>query len=378
MGKRPRPRKSLPPAVRHFLADIFKLAPALPEKQPLDVVLTGSTVTAHGRSPPKASLTTRPACIALQNEDRDEDAVVITSLNVIPFCCHADLLTMSRAELVVVADTLNARLPRILSIDVGRSRSAAYIRKSIELLVGLRKDATQTPEAERSRSVFTGVGEVSHSAGSPRLLDNATQQDASTGSVALEDSQEGFRDPDVASHRPQKKRRFDAEATVEASDRPMISRPITRSQSHRVGSVHPNSPLRNDITNRVLRTRSQNLPARKPMLKGIHPNITVARGRSSSRPLGYLRSQSTVMTSTPKGRRSLGVGLVQPPRSPDGDSASASLTSNLASPIVEKVKRTLKRKLDQTAHDTTDLTFGIEGLTMPPTASASDMHSGTV
>ncbi|EED82559.1 predicted protein [Postia placenta Mad-698-R] len=208
------------------------LDPALPEKQPLDVVLTGSAVTARGRSPPQASLTTRPACIALQNEDRDEDAVVITSLNVIPFCCHADLLTMSRAELVVVADTLNARLPRILNIDVGRSRSAAYIRKSIELLVGLRKDATQTPEAERSRSVFTGVGEVSHSAGSPGLLDNATQQDASTGSVALEDSQEGFRDPDVASHRPQKKRRFDAEATVEASDRPMISRPITRSQSH--------------------------------------------------------------------------------------------------------------------------------------------------
>ncbi|KAI0655047.1 hypothetical protein C8Q70DRAFT_884689, partial [Cubamyces menziesii] len=78
---------------------------------------------------------TKPACIALQNEDVDEDAVVITALNVVPFCCHADLVTMNRTQLLAVAETLNAKLPLALQIDVGRARSDAFIRNSIELLV---------------------------------------------------------------------------------------------------------------------------------------------------------------------------------------------------------------------------------------------------
>ncbi|RPD56540.1 hypothetical protein L227DRAFT_476354, partial [Lentinus tigrinus ALCF2SS1-6] len=71
--------------------------------------------------------------VALQNEDPTEDAVVITSLNVIPFCCHADLITMSRTQLLDVATTMNAKLPLAMQIDT--SRSDTWIRHSIEVLV---------------------------------------------------------------------------------------------------------------------------------------------------------------------------------------------------------------------------------------------------
>ncbi|KAH9918054.1 uncharacterized protein B0H18DRAFT_883093, partial [Fomitopsis serialis] len=77
----------------------------------------------------------RPACVALQNEDQEEDAVVITALTVVPFCCHADLLTMDRLELALVAHTLNAKLPRALQIDIRPTRPDAYIRNEIERLV---------------------------------------------------------------------------------------------------------------------------------------------------------------------------------------------------------------------------------------------------
>ncbi|OSC98866.1 hypothetical protein PYCCODRAFT_1337756, partial [Trametes coccinea BRFM310] len=76
-----------------------------------------------------------PACIALQNEDTDEDAIVITALNAVPFCCHADLVTMNRAQLLRVADALNAKLPLAMQIDTSASRSDAFIRNSVELLV---------------------------------------------------------------------------------------------------------------------------------------------------------------------------------------------------------------------------------------------------
>ncbi|OCH91776.1 hypothetical protein OBBRIDRAFT_694213, partial [Obba rivulosa] len=73
--------------------------------------------------------------VALQNEDEDEDAVVITALNVIPFCCHADLVAMPRAALLGVAHTLNAKLPAALRIDVSPPCSDTAIRHAIERLV---------------------------------------------------------------------------------------------------------------------------------------------------------------------------------------------------------------------------------------------------
>ncbi|PBK64803.1 hypothetical protein ARMSODRAFT_866600, partial [Armillaria solidipes] len=76
-----------------------------------------------------------PGSIALQNEDACEDAIVITTLDTVPFCCHEDLLTMSRSQLVQVATTLNARLPAVLRINTSLNRSDSFIRNSIEVIV---------------------------------------------------------------------------------------------------------------------------------------------------------------------------------------------------------------------------------------------------
>ena len=81
--------------------------------------------------------------IAIQNEDRVEDAIVLTSLDKLPFCCHADLILMNRGQLLTAASVLNERLPAALRIDTDRSDS--YIRSSIEFIVGLKTDPPDTP-----------------------------------------------------------------------------------------------------------------------------------------------------------------------------------------------------------------------------------------
>ncbi|KAL1743341.1 hypothetical protein HDZ31DRAFT_74932 [Schizophyllum fasciatum] len=85
--------------------------------------------------------------LALQTNDTDADAVVVTSLDAPPFCCHEDLLTMTPAELAQVADSLNARLPIALRIDTNAPPPA--IRAAIEMLVGIRA-GDGPPTAARS------------------------------------------------------------------------------------------------------------------------------------------------------------------------------------------------------------------------------------
>ncbi|KAJ7771859.1 hypothetical protein B0H16DRAFT_1218178, partial [Mycena metata] len=75
------------------------------------------------------------ACMALQNDDLTEDAVVITALSTLPFCCHEDLLTMPRSSLIAVAESLNTRLPAVLRISLARMRTDAAIRNEIEFVV---------------------------------------------------------------------------------------------------------------------------------------------------------------------------------------------------------------------------------------------------
>ena len=81
--------------------------------------------------------------VAIQNEDTAEDAVVVTSLDKLPFCCHADLILMDREQLLTAASVLNERLPAALQIDTDRSDS--YIRNSIEFIVGLKTDPPDAP-----------------------------------------------------------------------------------------------------------------------------------------------------------------------------------------------------------------------------------------
>lgn len=97
---------------------------------------------------------TSPLHFALQNIDpteSDDDTIIITALSTIPFCCHEDLLTMTREQLISAALSLNVKLPMVLRIDVSHTRSDAFIRRSIEFVVGL-SEVPPAPKAVRSRS----------------------------------------------------------------------------------------------------------------------------------------------------------------------------------------------------------------------------------
>ncbi len=123
--------------------------------------------------------------IALQNEDTAEDAIVITALDAIPFCCHEDLLTMSHSQLVSVAAKLNDKLPNVLTISL--DEDASFIRNSIEVIVGLRRAVPPpAPKISRTRDVTQDVDSPSSSPcarlstrGTPKLaiLDEEDEDD---------------------------------------------------------------------------------------------------------------------------------------------------------------------------------------------------------
>ncbi|KAG6888247.1 hypothetical protein C0992_009203 [Termitomyces sp. T32_za158] len=84
--------------------------------------------------------------VALISEDHSEDAVIVTTLDTVPFCCHEDLITMSRKQLIDVACALNARLPVVLAIDTDEALATSWIRASIERVVGIRADVPRAPK----------------------------------------------------------------------------------------------------------------------------------------------------------------------------------------------------------------------------------------
>ncbi|OAX36263.1 hypothetical protein K503DRAFT_656586, partial [Rhizopogon vinicolor AM-OR11-026] len=73
--------------------------------------------------------------VALQTPSLSTDSIIITSLRRAPFCCHEDLVTMARPELVRVAQSINRRLPKALQIACGDDLRDADIRRAIEVLV---------------------------------------------------------------------------------------------------------------------------------------------------------------------------------------------------------------------------------------------------
>ncbi|KAF9443915.1 hypothetical protein P691DRAFT_619024, partial [Macrolepiota fuliginosa MF-IS2] len=88
----------------------------------------------HIRSPAQHYTPPLP-CMALQNSDHSIDAVVISTLLKLPFCCHEDLLTMTPARIIAVAQEMNERLPEALRIDLSEPRDPIDIRRELERLV---------------------------------------------------------------------------------------------------------------------------------------------------------------------------------------------------------------------------------------------------
>ncbi|CDO68972.1 hypothetical protein BN946_scf184777.g2 [Trametes cinnabarina] len=362
-------------SVGRFLLDVIKPNPTLGKRAREDDSdgLT-KTMRRASRSQPLTSTTPavdhNPACIALQNEDAEEDAIVITALNVVPFCCHADLVTMNRAQLLGVADCLNRKLPRAMQIDTSASRSDAFIRNSVELLVGLRKEMPQASKRAYSRSVYETPRIVPSSPASPLAGRSRSNMSLGTPALAmLREEDEGH--SRESEGRPQKRRRMAPLPSTPTLD---PRRPITRSQSHRVAPLVTNaqSPSTNP---RVLRTRSQKLPERMPLYPvNAHANVTVTRGRSVTRGKdGYsAKRASFAMTSTPKKRA---LAAVNSP-----ESGSPRFRAILAGmPAARGGRERRSSRLGDESADMDEFTFGIDGLTMPPAepdCSDMDITSG--
>lgn len=111
------------------------------------------TRTSHSHPAPQTR--SQRARLAIQQHDQPFDAIVISTLPSYPFCCHEDLLTMSRAQLIGVAQLLNSRVPPVTRLKVGEDVSDADIRAWVEVLVGIKLAVPGAPKAVRCRPPVT-------------------------------------------------------------------------------------------------------------------------------------------------------------------------------------------------------------------------------
>jgi len=93
----------------------------------------------YGISSPRQQCTFPVPCMTLQNSDHSVDAIVISTLFKLPFCCHEDLLTMPPNRVVEVAQEINERLPEVFKIDLKEFHDHNGIRREVERLVGIVK-----------------------------------------------------------------------------------------------------------------------------------------------------------------------------------------------------------------------------------------------
>lgn len=227
----------------------------------------------------------KPACVALQNEDAAEDAVIITALDTIPFCCHEDLLTMPREKLISVALSLNAKLPGALSIDVSHTRPDSFIRNAIELVVGLRGDVPLAPKAARSwpedaphlMGDFDAHLAMNMSPPTSPLSRRGRSSDlyTSIGSPKLERLEEEEEESDPFFGRPIKKRKV---SLVQAAFSPDVDMEATPTPLQRTKST-PGARSGTPVPTRVLRSHSQKLPDEMKNIKIDTAFITTTRPR---------------------------------------------------------------------------------------------------
>ncbi|KNZ80399.1 hypothetical protein J132_06084 [Termitomyces sp. J132] len=218
-----------------------------PEKDPARDPFDSSRI--YGKEnktspPPPAPGPTRPIHnvpwpkrVALINEDHTENAIVITTLDTVPFCCHEDLITMSRKQLIGVALALNARLPAALAIDTNEALATSWIRTSIERIVGIRTDVPGAPRMVKVLTDLNGALEKKRTGaglggGLRRKMDRTPPTSplasrsqhlgslVSPGLDRLVEEDEG--DDDDEADRHSKKRKFPFEETGEESDSDVV------------------------------------------------------------------------------------------------------------------------------------------------------------
>ena len=384
-------RRNSTTSVGRFILDVIKPTPALTslgkrergnDSSEYDTTRVSESSTAQAHDAPRSS---HHACVALQNEDLTEDAVVITALNTIPFCCHADLVTMSRLQLLAVADILNAKLPLAMQIDTGSSRTDTWIRHSIEFLVGIRESMPDSPADPLTRSHTRGVTSldngtpatprsgrgrnVSASPMSPLASRGRPNMSFGTPSLAVlrEDSGEGH--PEAP---PQKRRRTENVLPFEPA------RPITRAQGRRVSPLLVKAESAPRAIGaaagaRILRSRSvPNPPVGQPRA----PTGGTPRRSARTRAGHVTKSHTFAMTSTPKKRAAAAV---------NSPAAGGQRTRSLLAEV-QNINMTArgyrggatpgkKGKACEDSADVEDITFGLDGFTMPMISKQSFQYS---
>lgn len=422
MSKAPKPSKAIKPftPIRRFFFKLELLGKRRRDQfhdysnlDPIvDTPLHASNIDAHtankenaaSRSSPRpVDLPYKPVRVALQNEDTVENAVIITALDNAPFCCHEDLVTMSREKLVDVALALNAKLPAVLAIDVSHTRPTGFIQNSIEYIVGLRGDVPQAPKAVRLRSEldvnFLDNFDVEMNKSPPtsplarrsRALDIYT----SLGSPRLErleeEEEELEQNYKLEARRPLKKRKVNNSEKKEDSDVEMgpESTPTPRARILRAHSQHVASTVAPNPM-RVLRSHSLKLPGKPPLdttfVTTRRPTYRYrsktkaakTRGKPGSRP------STPIQRSTPRKIRSLrplsGYGPFLAPGEYQPTAGSVSADSSLSRMSIEDspvsstsaIGRKRKRSLDQT-EDERAMACGIRQMNMGKSTSDMDI-----
>ncbi|KAL4251176.1 hypothetical protein ABKN59_004973 [Abortiporus biennis] len=355
---------------------------------------------------PSTSLHQSSNCVALQNEDSLEDVVVITALDSVPFCCHADLLMMTREQLLNVANSLNEKLPSALHIDTSDTLSDVFIRNSIEFLVGIRQTVPAAPNPKRSMTppqdsdTSTSTESILEYLRSPvSPLASKSRADVSRTSLCTpklavlhEVDEENIPPSQVQGlEKRLKKRRRITLNYNDFSDSPASCRnyAIGRSQSQRVSEMITSSPLAKTPT-KVLRSRSDKLPPRRLIMS--RTNITMTRGRhsritkdSSQRSFGDEESSKGLMTTSTPIKRRFGT-IMAPDSSMD---VTVDNATPVPSPSVDSRATTpragLKRKASMMSicsdaevdGETSDVTSRIYKMNMASSSSGSDMDIGS-
>ena len=321
---------------------------------------------------PTPLLSPKPLLMALQHDDLSSDAIIITGLDTLPFCCHEDLITMTRPQLIRAALALNEKLPTIMHIDVNSSRPDSFIRNSIEVIVGLKRNVPPAPKSLRLHTI-----DVDREADvSPPISPLATRSRShdyyfGLGSPRLARLDEEDEEMDVT-ERPSKKRKVSASSAASVSaviDKPPSCLLRTQSQSY---CLPPSpSPARQAKGFQ----RSQSLALTNNKIDTTF--ITTTRPRYRFRSKCTSGPDSAVKTSTPVSKQPnqflSPLESVANTSTPSAGASEHSFTSSLSLGEVSGVKR--RRSLEEREEEG-EVTFGIDGMTITPSYSDTDISMG--
>ena len=395
--------------VRKRLIEIFKPSIKL-GKRTRNLSSDGVTDAADRTRPSPVAGTRlkRSASIALQNEDEDlEETIIVTALEAIPFCCHEDLLTMTRPQLLAVAEALNVKLPAALRIDIKPSSTESFIRNAIELIVGIKRTVPGAPKAVKLGLSSVADPDKSVSPPTSPLATKTRPRDICPRLAVLKEEDENVM---MVDERPVKKRKVSVEVNIPVANRSVSAQgalPMRRAKSARAARINPMlnraksqripaSHISPPRSSRVLRSHSQKLPAEMQNMEIDTTFITIHRPRYRFRPKP---AGGGINTPTPP-KNNLPGGSFLARRDPENGSpeevdheafsASTSLTgtNELSSPSSSSSNSPTGRgtpvgnnvcaetevgTAGGSEHDDVDMTVGLHGMTMATSGSDMDI-----